>query len=290
MKLINLLTLTVAFAASFSAVAKPTYPCHGCTPEQVADLAWQTLSAAGAGDAYYVDYVNGKAYRLANQAPIPDMSNPEPEPYFPDIVFVPIDPAIVAFAENMRVLTNGNNLQVYEPAAGALSFRSNAVTPSSGGSGNLPANSYELMKRTDLEYNLSSHLMQTEQGIRGYIFGVIGALTQSGFDYSKAPAVIVYRFRDGGSAKFRLDMTVQKYVRVPGETYDGHGNRIPETKEDFYGHVYQVGPSNGPEYDYNYLAERAGLLGHQVYSGPISGFRIAYACTPDGCAGYIVAN
>lgn len=280
-------------APSFTVTAAETYPCHGCTPEQVADKAWETLSWAGSGYAFYLDYVNGKAYRFANIAPIPDHTNPEPEPYYPDIVIQPIDPDIVKFADDMRILTNGNTLTIYSPpddivpqASMKATLNAAKATAASDEPTQLPGNAYELMRRTDLQANLADYILTTDRGMTGYVIQSMGFISAKGVDLSKVPAVVTYQFRDGSKALFKLDISIQRYVRVPDQAFDSHGNQIPENKDQFLGHNYPLG-STGEAYDYNYLSERATMFGYDVNVVYKSGIQSYMTCTPDGCIVYI---
>lgn len=245
---------TAAFASIFS--------CNGCTPQQMYDVAWSELYSPGVQPGYIVNLANGTVAKYANIANIPDPYDPEPPPYEPNIIAVPVEPEIATLIYDLSVLTNGNTRVVDAPAAQqALVSKSSAQTTSGD---RLPVNAYENVMDPYLEARVAEMVRMHAQDIEARIaFFAAQNYRFTHFNENGVPVQVTFRFRDGSTSIYFFDLNVNRWRRLKDASRDARDNPIPEQKEQLYNNTFfDFGVDTGPAVDidwFRWLAESFGV-------------------------------
>lgn len=218
-----------------SVASASVFGCNGCTPGQMYEEAWRNLYSPGVQPGYVVNLANGTVAKYANIANIPDPYDPEPPPYEPNIIAMPVEPAIASLIYELHVLTNGNTLVVTDtsaPSALHAPKASSAAQTSSGGG--LPANPYESALNPALELSVAEKVALATQAITFAIAERSAALAEYRHFYFDAnfPMEVTFVFREGGSSRYRYDRTNNRWIYIANSARDVHGNRVPDKKED----------------------------------------------------------
>ena len=245
---------SLAFASVFG--------CNGCTPQQMADLAWSELYSPGGQAGYIVNLANGTVAKYTNIANIPDPFDPEPPPYEPNVIEVPVEPLVANLIHDLYVMTSGNTRAVYAPAAEAALSKSSAQ-PASGD--RLPVNAYEGMMDADLGQRVAEMVKRDTQDIDARISFFVADNVQVArhFDVDALPLEVTFHYRDGSTAKYQFVWRWQKWERIATTSRDGRYNTIPEGKQDLSrGGNYDFSLDTGPAVDidwFRWLVESFGV-------------------------------
>jgi hypothetical protein len=186
---------------------------------------------------YVVDIQNGTVAKFANIAPIPDPYDPEPPPYEPNIISLPVEPDIATFIHNLSVLTNGNTLVITDTSdpAGLQAGAAKSAAETTAGANRTPNNAYENIMRSDLEEMVTRMVLLDTQNIEFYFAEVLAtSQTHDYFDFEDVPLVVTFKFRDGSSTTYKYNSTYHRWTRVPKKSIDNQGNVIPEKKEEVF--------------------------------------------------------
>lgn len=245
---------TAAFATVFG--------CNGCTPQQMYDVAWSELYSPGVQPGYIVNLANGTVAKYANIANIPDPYNPEPPPYEPNIIAVPVEPQIASLIYDLYVLTNGNTRVVDAPAAQQATASKSSAQTTSGD--RLPVNAYESTMDPYLEGRVAEMVRVHSQDIEGRIsFFAAHHYNFTHFNENGVPIMVTFRFRDGSTSKYDLELTENRWRRVQGASRDANDNPVPEKKEDVLnGDFFEFDPRVSPAVDidwFRWLVESFGV-------------------------------
>lgn len=241
----KLFAIAVASALALpTAASASTFACDGCTPAQMYDVAWSELYSPGVQPGYIVNLANGTVAKYANIANIPDPFDPEPPPYEPNIIAVPVEAPIASLIYDLYVMTNGNT-RVIDVAAAQASMAPGV---------RLPVNAYEYVGSPHLQEQVTELVRRDAQDI-AFRIAQAAAVSTSYVYFHGVPVYVTLKSADGSQVKYRYDEVLQKWFYIPGSARDARNNPVPDKKEDvlFNGDFIDVsGGDTGPGDDTNW--------------------------------------
>lgn len=234
------------------------WQCEGCTAQQMKNLA----QSKGAGPQYIYSLSGGvlAAYQVEMlDLPggwTPKAFNAQPEDWMLDQFAVILD-----FYE-----ANGNSTH------GMAS-----VNASSSGES---INAYSVVNSSQ-DRNTIATALTNNQSVRAFSVLISAArlVRLSNIATPNLPLTVTTNFPDGSKAIFQFNWDTKKWEYVSGSAVDSHGNKVPETADDFsnngVGATYNFSGPGNPN-DINDFIQRAHMAGVSIGNG------IAWVCVGSG--------